>query len=395
MTSRFLLLLFLAKFLEPIEVGLFGLLLATISFSVLAIGGDFYAYSQRELLSRPKDEWGFVLYNQLIAIFILYLLLLPPHFFIFYFNLIPLKFAGIFFLLLIAEHLAQEINRFLIATHRPIAASLVLFIRMGLWVFILLPILWFNNIKNPLEITLYAWLAGVILAILVGVYFIKKTITFHKENKKIDTQWIKRGFKIGLIFLIATLCFRALFTLDRYIVDYLNGAAFLGVYTLYMSIAMAIFSFIDAGILSFLYPKMVRHYKQGKINEYKKCKKELLQSIFIVSFFLALMTALIAPLALSWTGREIYLDYIPLLWLLLIVVIVYALGMIPHYGLYARGQDKDIIVAHIISVVIFLIVTSIVSFLSPLFATALGLLAAFIWIGAFKQQRYSQCEKAV
>lgn len=390
MASRFLLLLFLAKFLEPVEVGLFGLLLATIGFSVLAVGGDFYTYSQRELLSRPKEEWGFVLYNQLIAIFILYSLLLPLHLFIFYFNLIPVAFIHIFFLLLISEHLAQEINRLLVAIHRPVAASLVLFIRMGLWVFILLPILWFTTIQNPLEIILYTWLASVILAILVGGSFIFKSIPLHKGKQKIDINWIKYGFKVGFVFLIATLCFRALFTLDRYAVNYLTNSDLLGVYTVYIGIAMAVFSFIDAGILSFLYPKMVSFYKQGKISEYAACKKELSQSIFIVGFSLALAASLLAPIALAWTDREIYLDHLPLLWLLLVVVIVYALGMIPHFGLYAYSRDKDIIIAHIISLVLFLVVTSIVSFISPLFATGFGLLAAFIWIGIFKQWRYNQ-----
>jgi len=78
MGSKFVLLIGLAKLLEPAEIGLFGLFAATVSFSMLVIGGDYYTYSQRELMSLPRERWSFVLQHQLLATGLLYIFLLPP-----------------------------------------------------------------------------------------------------------------------------------------------------------------------------------------------------------------------------------------------------------------------------------------------------------------------------
>ena len=53
--SRFILLFVLARLLKPSDVGIYGLMTATIAFSVLVLGGDYYTYSQRELMAGPGD----------------------------------------------------------------------------------------------------------------------------------------------------------------------------------------------------------------------------------------------------------------------------------------------------------------------------------------------------
>ena len=115
MVSRLILLFSIAKLLSPEELGLFGLMIATVLFSVIIIGADYYTYSQRELLSRPIEEWSTVVHNQIKAQVTLYLVLLPAQVFIFVFGFLDWKYMQWFFILLILEHLAQEINRLLIS----------------------------------------------------------------------------------------------------------------------------------------------------------------------------------------------------------------------------------------------------------------------------------------
>ncbi|MFX4789973.1 hypothetical protein ABTB87_22095 [Acinetobacter baumannii] len=50
LASKFILIVFLAKFLTVAELGLYGLIAATINFAMYFIGLDFYVYSNRELL---------------------------------------------------------------------------------------------------------------------------------------------------------------------------------------------------------------------------------------------------------------------------------------------------------------------------------------------------------
>lgn len=387
MGSRFALIFVLAKLFEPAEVGLFGLFMATVAFSMLMVGGDYYTYSQRELMSLPRERWSFVVQHQLLAIGLLYLLLLPPQLLLFGFELLPPHFMVWFFALLVVEHLAQEINRLLVAMQRPLLASWVLFIRMGAWVWVLLPVLWLVPESQTLETVFAGWLVGGVLAMGVGIVGIMREVA-PRRVWPWDWVWLKRGFGVGLLFLVATLCFKALTTADRFIVDVLNGGDLLGVYVLYMGMAMAIMNFLDAAVFSFLYPRLVTAYRQGARAEYLRIRKELAWSTIGISVGLAALIIALAPLLIGWIDRPIYAEHLPLLWLLLAVAVVYAVGMIPHYGLYARGADRSIIVAHVSSLIVFAIVVVLLAKLAPLEAAAYGLLAAFAWMGGFKLYQY-------
>lgn len=387
MGSRFALIFVLAKLLEPAEVGLFGLFLATVAFSMLVIGGDYYTYSQRELISLPRERWSFVLQHQLLATGMLYIILIPPQLLLFTFDLLPARLMFWFFALLVIEHLAQEINRLLVAMQRPLLASWVLFIRMGAWVWGLLPIIWFLPDTRNLETTFLAWLAGGLFAILIGGWGIVRDVSPWR-SWPVDFTWMKRGFGVGLLFLVATMCFKALTTIDRFVVEALNGRDLLGVYVLYMGMAMAIMSFLDAAVFSFLYPRMVSAYRHGDHPGYQRLKKEMLWSTLGISAGLAAGIAAAAPFVLDWIGRPLYAEHMHLLWLLLAVAVIYTVGMIPHYGLYARGADRSIVVAHISSLGVFILATALLAREAPLEAAAYGLIAAFAWMGGLKHVQY-------
>ena len=116
--------------------------------------------------------------------------------------------------------------------------------------------------------------------------------------------------------------------------------------------------------------------------------KELAISAISVGLLLIVAVIIIAPFILEWIGRPIYIESISMLWLLLIVGFFYGIGMIPHYGLYANGDDRSIIIAHVSSLFVFLTATIITAFNYPFEAAAIGLIVAFGWMGLFKFWRY-------
>jgi O-antigen/teichoic acid export membrane protein len=58
LVARFIFILALAKFLPPAELGLYGLLFATIIFFLTILGFDFYTYAHRELIVTEPTRWG-------------------------------------------------------------------------------------------------------------------------------------------------------------------------------------------------------------------------------------------------------------------------------------------------------------------------------------------------
>lgn len=383
MASRFALIFSVAKLLSPEEVGLFGLMLATVSLSVLILGADYYTYAQRELLARPTEQWSFVIQHQSIAQGLLYLVLLPTQAIIFIGGWMDWEYAIWFFVLLIFEHIAQEINRLLVAMHKQLVASWVLFIRMGLWVLVVIPLMIIFPTLQNLQTIYTAWLIGVVLAIVWGIASIQKNVPVWRKHP-VDKNWIKKGFKVAGLFLMATICFKGLLTFDRYAVENLSDLQVLGVYVLYIGVVMGLYNFLDPAVFSFLYPKMLQYYQANQMQAYRQVFKELIWSTLFISLLLGGFIWLIMPYIIDWLDKPLYGEYLASLNILILAGFLYALSMIPHYALYAMKKDKWIAASHISALVLFLISILFIQFQQSIETVGFALCIAFGWMLTLK-----------
>src|SRR5690554_889302 len=86
LVSKFLLILVLARFLTPAELGLYGLIIATIAYGIYPLGFEFYTYSTREIIGLEESQRGVLLKSQLALHVKLYLFFLPLFLFLFFFE---------------------------------------------------------------------------------------------------------------------------------------------------------------------------------------------------------------------------------------------------------------------------------------------------------------------
>ena len=383
LASKFLLIFFLAKFLEPKELGLYGLMTVTISYALYLLGFDFYTYTTREILKRERNEWGGLIKDQGALSFVLYCIFLPLLSMIFIKGLLPWSVAGWFFVLLVLEHLTQEISRLLITISEQLLASLMLFMRSGIWAVIVTALMLFREDTRDLNMVLGAWTLGSLLALVLGVYRLKQ-LNISGWRKKIDWQWIGKGLKIAIPLLIATLALRGLFTVDRYWFADLANLETLGAYVLFMGISSALVSFLDAGVFAFIYPGLISAYHSKDTAAFKlKLRGLLLQTLIFAGVFAIIALLIIDPL-LTWLDKPLYLEHKDLFPWTLLITLLYSIGMIPHFALYAQGIDRPIIHSHIASFLIFFPVTWLLSHYWPLQAVPAGLCIAFLFILLWK-----------
>lgn len=351
--SKFLLIIFVAKELTPGELGEYGLLVATVSYYLYLVGLDYYTYSTREVIRTDKSQYGRLLKSQGFLIGILYVFVLPSTLLIFYFKLLPWEMLVWFLILLIFEHVNQEVMRLLIALSKPFVATLTLFFRSGLWAVILVALTFYSFITLSLEMILVAWVVGEVMAFCFGLFvLVQQKINFSDAN--VDRPWIWKGIKISLPFLIGTLAIRGIWTVDRYIVEAQNTTEMLGAYTLFVGLAAAMASFMDAGVYSFIYPRMISSYKSKKYLEYRGYVIQMTVQTIIVSLLFALGGYVLIDYLLTWLDKNIYYEYKAMFFLLLGANFLYCLSMIPHYMLYSQGNDKTIIFSSIIALLVFL-----------------------------------------
>lgn len=376
LASKFLLIVALAGFLEPHELGLYGLVAATIAYAIYPLGFDFYSYSTRELLKLGRPEWGGVLKSQAVFHLIMYVIGLPAMLVVFALDLLPWYLAVWFFVLLVLEHLNQELIRLLVAISEQLTASWVLFFRSGGWALAVTLCMFVDSSMRSLEVVLTAWGLGGVMAVVLAVYRFQK-LKLLGWSSKIKWRWMIKGLKVAIPILIATLAIRAVFTIDRYWFEALQGLEVLGAYVLFMGIANALMSFLDAGVFSFSYPSLIAAYNRGNFSSFQRGVRRLLwQTVVLIVTFIILAWLVIEPL-LIMLEKQFYLEQLVIFPWVLAAMALYALSMVPHYALYSQGQDRPIILSHLGAVVIFISTTWMLSQQLPEKAVLLGLVTTF------------------
>ena len=387
LVSKFLLIFILARYLEPGELGLYGLLIAAVGYSLYLLGLDFYTFSTREILRRRRDEWGGLLKSQGALTLTIYVLLSPILLLVFILGYLPWYVAGWFFLLVVLEHFNQESMRLLIAISEPISAGISLFLRSGAWAAAIAALIILFPKARTLDSLLMAWALGGVFAALFSIWRLCR-VKIGGWRVRIDWGWIARGVKIALPLLVATLALRGLFTFDRYWLEVLSGIEVVGAYVFYMGIASAMMSFLDAGVFAFIYPGLITSYQRGEAFEYRRgTKKMLVQTTVFTMLFTVVALVAIEPF-LAWLDKPLYQEVQGMFPWLLLASILYALGMVPHYALYAQGQDRPLVFSHIASLIVFGLATWLFSFNWPQLAIPFGLTAAFLLILVWKCYAY-------
>lgn len=385
--SKFLLIFFLARFLEPADLGLYGLLVATIGYALYLLGLDFYTFTTRELFKRERCEWGGLLKDQGVLTILLYAIFMPLLLLVFSTDSLPWSVAGWFYALLVLEHLNQEMMRLLIAISEPLLASLTLFFRTGIWAIAVTLLMFFSPEVRNLNTVLLAWILGSFSAFLLAVWRLY-CLKVGGWRKRVDWSWIWQGTKIAFPLLIATLALRGLFTLDRYWMEALAGLEVLGAYVLFIGVANAIMSFLDAGVFAFIYPGLISAFQQQRADAFRQGVKKLLIQTTGFSLIFAVTALLLIDPLLNWLDKPLYREQEGMFPWILMSTVLYALGMIPHFALYAQGRDRPIIHSHLVSLAVFVPATWFFSTQWPHIAIPLGLCAAFFLILVWKLLAY-------
>jgi len=375
--SKFVLLIYLAKILSPEQIGIYGIFVATVSYALYFLGLDFYRYASREMLAKDKDQWSCMLRDQLVFYCIVYLIVLPFLSFIFLYELLHWNYIFWFYLILTLEHLSQESYRLLVVMHRANLANLALLFRGGAWVYVVVYIMYTNPDHQNLISVWTGWGVGAFSSILISGALIYHDLNWSNVNNiNINWQWIKKGFRNAMLFFIGTLALRGIFISDRYVLKIVNGNEAVGVYVFFFGITSSILSFVDAGVVSQQYPKIMSAFNKGYYDDYQRRLKSMAINIVLVLVVLVLGLLVFIYPVLEFVGKSIYANEIEVFWLLIVANFITCIAYIPYFPLYVKRRDIKILSSNIIGLVVML---CFLIWLTPLYGvvgTAASMVAA-------------------
>lgn len=391
MLSRFLLIIVMAKLLPLSELGTYGLLVAGISFAVLFVGFDYYTYSNRELLSVPKDEWSTIILNQIYAYLPLYLMFIPIALGLYVYDVLPHGYFVWFLILLVIEHISIEQNRLLNTMQKQLSATVVLFFRSGLWVLLMLPLMIYVDEFKNLETVLYAWFLGGVLSIGFGTITIKQSIKNWKSIKP-SYAWIIKGYKIGLLFILGTISFRAISTGDRFLLEQWSNVSMVGVYVFYASLTLGASAFIHAGVIVFATPNIISSYQKGDSILFQQLMSKFFKELSLSVFIMTITLYILMPYVISWVGKASYFQEYDVFYIILGTTVLTVMGSHPGTYLYASRRDKYILLSNLSTLLVFTVVSTFFYFtsleLSALYKVSLSVLITFSWLLLSKYMGY-------
>lgn len=387
LVAKFGLLALMAVLLAPSEVGQYGLLTAAIGWTMYFVGWEFYTFSMREIIAQGAGHVRAIARNQAVLYGATYLAIAPVVVVVFSTGLLPSRYGAWFAVLLVIEHLGLEVGRALLSLSRPLLASVMLFLRGGLWCIAAAGAMLAIPELRHLDFILVSWTIGSGLGLLVGLASLYR-ITERGPAQGIDWRWIGKGLTVALPLMVASLSIRGLFTIDRIWVERLGGGDVLGAYVLFISVATAILSFVDAGIIDFAYPRVVKTAKTGNATEFRSEMRRLEWSVGLAVLVLSVGCWLGFVLFVRFLPNPVYQQNLGLLAPIVLAMALYGVSAVPHVALYAHDRDRIIVASQVVALGVFFAVVFTLGPPLGVVAVPAALIASFVTILLWKTLAY-------
>lgn len=384
---RFLFVFILAKYLEPSDVGYYGIFAVTIGYAIFFLGLDFYTYVSREIIQIPKNRQGRLLKGQAAVSGIVYALFIPVFILALQNYSWPRGLFLWFLPIMILEHINQEISRLLIAMSEQLTSSFIIFIRQASWNILAIILMTLYSDWRDIVLIIPLWAAAGVAALGMGLWKLKQ-LGIKGWSIPIDWNWVKKGISVSSAFLMASLALRGIQTVDRYWFEKLVGIEMVGSYVLMQGIASVLIVFLESTLFAFVYPLLIKLNVEEKHKEAHRHVRVMFFNTLVVSLIFGVISWILLPYFLNWINKPIYQQAIGLYPWIISSVILNALSMSPHFGLYARGKDSPIIKSNIAAFMLFMLVSFALSDLNKMLAIPIAMNAAFFCILSWQSIAY-------
>jgi O-antigen/teichoic acid export membrane protein len=268
-----LLIVALAVWFNPSELGVYGLVAATISLTTYLFGLDFHTFTLRQLSisdlasarKRVRDQFVLFAFIYIIGGTLLAIVLLGFG--------VNLGLVAIVVPLAAAQHAALELNRILNRLGRVLAATLCLLVRDAAWVPACFVIKWLSG-HLSLEMVLLCWMAGSLFSILFGSWLLGPW-SRNANRPPVDFGWLAMGLRTGLKMLVGSISVRALFSVDRMILALLVPLDVVGAYTFFAMACAAAQGLFDTAVLTHYWPHLLEAVRQGDAPARREAQRKL------------------------------------------------------------------------------------------------------------------------
>lgn len=343
--ARSLLMVALAVWLEPAELGYFGLITAIIAFTDHLLGLDFHTFMVRDISAQETVGLRHKLRDQFVLHGIFYGTTALASWWAIPALGLERRLLFIVVLLIITQHVTLEQYRILVRLFRVLPASVTLFIRDAAWIPLCLLFWWWSG-EMHLTTILSSWLAASIVSAVFALGTLSRA-TEAGPKRAVDWQRLSRGLRVGLRMLPGTLSMRTLLSVDRILLAFLVPPEVLGAYVFFVGICMTFHGLFVTGVLTYFWPALLEAEKGRDAEAVSAARVMLFRVCWGAPLFITLASLVVGLLAADLLPNPIYGEHLGLL-----AIAAMAHGLLgasngPHYVLFSKGKDGRIVGSHL------------------------------------------------
>jgi len=345
LASRFLLSLLLARMLTAAELGAYGLVTAFLAFALLGVGLEFYSYTLRQMVPAEPPKRVQIIVDQIVLTALMLCVVCGATAVAVWLDLLSLTVASWCLLILITEHLSLEGTRILIIMSRPVRAYIGLFLRGGVWVFVIGMIMFADPSARTLETVLLWWALGGTASVIFTAISLWHLPWRKLRTYRLDWVWIGAGLRIARPFMLTAIGALTLSYFDRFLIDRFLGRDAVGIYTFYSTIAIGILS-LGASVSHQFLPKVIAGFADGP-NAFRKVLRTYSYSLSGIGALVVLAAAVAIGPIVTVLDLDAYAAGIPVFYVMLGGVLLRIFADVPSYALYAAHDDMELLACNL------------------------------------------------
>lgn len=390
LVSKFVLVIVLARFYPPEDLGVYGLMVSSVAIAIFLLGLEYHYFTIRALIARRPSRRAAILRDQAVLYVVVAIVTLPVVAIVFSGGLwspVPKAVLAWFFALVLVELAAQEAGIALIALSRPLAANLVVFVRSGVWVYPVIALAIADPGTRAIQNVFIAWLAGGVASLAVATWWLRGLGWRVALTESVDWAGMRSGLRTAAPFVFTTGASMGLLFLDRFIIEAFMGLGSVGIYTFFAGITTALHTLVNTGVSLIRMPRLIKAHHDTDESRFRRELETMARITLASAGLLAVLIAVAITPILRLVGRVIYEENLGVFFLLLGAALIRCLADLPIYALYSRHRDVQLLVVNLlavgVSIVLNLLLVPVLGLSGAAIAAVAGALTLLLSASAF------------
>lgn len=350
LAAKLALTIYMGRYFSLADLGVYGLVFGAVMTLGAFVGMKIDYIVARELVDARPVDVAHIMRDQAALYGLNYLLGIVLAGTLVFFPIEGIDNRILFFILTltIAETFATMTYTNMNSLGQQVMANVLFFVRSGLWAIPVMVLGFLCPWMQTADTVLGAWLFGVLLCVMMTLWFWRDLPWGKLFSIPINWGWIRSSIKKCWLLWLGALGVTGGMYIDRFVVNHFLGMEKAGVATFYLSFTTALLTLAQSGVLFFAYPKLISLHRKKDIAGFRKEVRETFWHIGIFAGVLALVIGIGVPLLATFMHKQEFMDEILTLWLMLAGIWIRCNSETLYYVLFARHQDKPIWLGNIL-----------------------------------------------